>query len=78
MLSCTAWTAGSGTLEQGSDQVELSSTGVGPYVVGFPARGGNDADGTTCPEELVAAARSSCYAERAPGSDTPDTSEEFA
>ncbi len=55
----TAWT---GTLEKGSGQVELSSSHVGTYDVSFPKRAADDAGGTTSPEELVAAAHSSCYA----------------
>ena len=55
----TAWT---GTLEEGSGQVELSSSKVGTYEVSFPKRAADDAGGTTSPEELIAAAHSSCYA----------------
>ncbi|WP_411285901.1 OsmC family peroxiredoxin [Lapillicoccus sp.] len=55
----TAWT---GTLEKGSGQVELSSSQVGTYDVSFPKRAADDAGGTTSPEELIAAAHSSCYA----------------
>ena len=62
MPTRTARTAWSGTLEQGSGQVELVSSGVGTYDVSFPKRAADDADGTTSPEELIAAAHSSCYA----------------
>src|SRR5690242_8399350 len=62
MPTRTARTAWNGTLEQGSGQVELSSSGVGTYEVSFPKRAADDADGTTSPEELVAAAHSACYA----------------
>jgi osmotically inducible protein OsmC len=55
----TAWT---GSLEQGSGQVEMTSSGVGTYDVSFPKRAADDAGGTTSPEELIAAAHSSCYA----------------
>ncbi len=55
----TAW---NGTLETGSGQVELSSSHVGTYEVSFPKRAAEDAGGTTSPEELIAAAHSSCYA----------------
>ena len=55
----TAWT---GSLEQGSGQVELSSSKVGTYEVSFPKRAADDAGGTTSPEELIAAAHSACYA----------------
>jgi osmotically inducible protein OsmC len=42
--------------------VELTSSGVGTYEVSFPKRAADDADGTTSPEELVAAAHSACFA----------------
>ena len=57
-----AHTAWQGTLQQGSGRVELSSSKVGTYDVSFPKRAAEDADGTTSPEELIAAAHSSCYA----------------
>jgi osmotically inducible protein OsmC len=62
MPTRTAHTAWTGTLEQGSGRVELSSSGVGSYEVSFPKRAADVADGTTSPEELIAAAHSSCYA----------------
>jgi osmotically inducible protein OsmC len=55
----TAWTGG---LQDGSGQVELVSSKVGTYEVSFPKRAAEDADGTTSPEELIAAAHSACYA----------------
>jgi osmotically inducible protein OsmC len=55
----TAWTGG---LQDGSGQVELSSSKVGTFDVSFPKRAADEAGGTTSPEELVAAAHSSCYA----------------
>jgi osmotically inducible protein OsmC len=55
----TAWTGG---LQDGSGQVELSSSKVGTYDVSFPKRAADDAGGTTSPEELIAAAHSACYA----------------
>lgn len=58
----TARTAWNGSLQEGSGQVELSSSGVGTYDVSFPKRAADDAGGTTSPEELIAAAHSSCYA----------------
>jgi osmotically inducible protein OsmC len=58
----TARTAWNGSLEEGSGQVELSSSKVGTYDVSFPKRAAEDAGGTTSPEELVAAAHSACYA----------------
>ena len=57
--SRTAWNV---TLEQGSGQVELSSSGAATFDVSFPKRAAEKADGTTSPEELIAAAHSSCYA----------------
>ena len=62
MPTRTARTAWNGTLETGSGQVELSSSKVGTYEVSFPKRAADEAGGTTSPEELVAAAHSSCYA----------------
>ena len=62
MATRTARTAWNGTLETGGGQVELSSSKVGTFDVSFPKRTSDDADGTTSPEELIAAAHSSCYA----------------
>ena len=62
MPTRTARTAWNGTLENGSGQVELSSSKVGTYEVSFPKRAAEDAGGTTSPEELIAAAHSSCFA----------------
>jgi len=62
MPTRTARTAWNGGLQDGSGQVELTSSGVGTYDVSFPKRTAEDAGGTTSPEELVAAAHSSCYA----------------
>lgn len=62
MPTRTAQTHWSGSLEQGSGQVELTSSGIGTYDVSFPKRAADDAGGTTSPEELIAAAHSSCYA----------------
>ena len=58
----TAHTAWTGTLQEGSGHVELTSSGAGAYDVSFPKRTAEDADGTTSPEELIAAAHSSCFA----------------
>lgn len=55
----TAW---NGSLQDGSGQVELSSSKVGTYDVSFPRRAADDAGGVTSPEELIAAAHSACYA----------------
>ena len=62
MPSRTARTAWNGGLEDGSGQVELTSSGVGTYDVSFPKRAADEADGTTSPEELIAAAHSACFA----------------
>ena len=62
MPTRTARTAWNGTLEAGSGQVELSSSGAGTYDVSFPKRAAEESGGTTSPEELIAAAHTSCYA----------------
>ena len=62
MPTRTARTAWNGTLQDGSGQVELSSSNVGTYEVSFPKRAADDAGGTTSPEELIAAAHSACFA----------------
>ncbi len=62
MPTRTARTAWNGTLQEGSGQVELTSSKVGTYEVSFPKRAADEAGGATSPEELIAAAHSSCYA----------------
>jgi osmotically inducible protein OsmC len=62
MPTRTARTAWNGTLQEGSGQVELSSSKAGTFDVNFPKRAADDAGGTTSPEELIAAAHSACYA----------------
>ena len=62
MPTRTARTAWTGTLEQGSGQVELTSSPIATYDVSFPKRAAERAGGTTSPEELIAAAHSACYA----------------
>lgn len=62
MPTRTATTTWAGGLQDGSGTVELTSSGVGSYPVSFPRRAADSADGTTSPEELIAAAHSSCYA----------------
>ncbi len=62
MPTRTARTAWNGTLDNGSGQVELTSSGTGTFDVSFPKRTAEDANGTTSPEELIAAAHTSCFA----------------
>ncbi|WP_125776315.1 OsmC family peroxiredoxin [Antribacter gilvus] len=62
MVVRTARTAWNGTLPEGSGQVELTSSGTGTFDVSWPRRSGDDANGVTSPEELIAAAHSSCFA----------------
>jgi osmotically inducible protein OsmC len=62
MPTRSARTAWNGGLEDGSGQVELTSSGRGTFDVSFPKRAADNADGTTSPEELVAAAHSTCFA----------------
>jgi osmotically inducible protein OsmC len=62
MPTRTARTAWNGTLEQGSGQVELSSSKLDTFEVSFPKRAAEEANGYTSPEELIAAAHSACYA----------------
>ena len=47
MPTRTARTAWTGSLEQGSGKVELTSSKVGTYDVSFPKRAAEDAGGTT-------------------------------
>ncbi len=62
MPTRTARTSWSGGLQDGSGRVELVSSGIATYDVSFPKRSAESADGTTSPEELIAAAHSSCFA----------------
>ncbi|HVT22788.1 MAG TPA: OsmC family peroxiredoxin [Mycobacteriales bacterium] len=62
MPTRTARTAWNGTLQEGSGQVELTSSGLGTYEVNFPKRAADESPGTTSPEELIAAAHAACYA----------------
>ena len=54
----TRWTGG---LQEGKGEVTFDSSNLGTYTVSFPTRAG-DPDGQTSPEELIAAAHSSCLA----------------
>lgn len=49
-----------GSLFEGAGQVTLVSSGLGTYDVTWPART-EEPNGKTSPEELIAAAHSSCY-----------------
>jgi osmotically inducible protein OsmC len=62
MATRTATTTWSGGLMDGSGTVEFTSSGAGRFDVSFPQRAADEADGTTSPEELIAAAHSSCFA----------------
>ena len=62
MPTRTAKTAWTGSLQEGSGQVQLTSSGVGTYEVSFPKRAADEAGGVTSPEELIAAAHSACFA----------------
>ena len=62
MATRTARTAWNGTLQEGSGQTELASSGLGTFEVSWPKRTSDAADGSTSPEELIAAAHASCYA----------------
>lgn len=56
----TATTRWEGSLMEGSGQVTLESSGLGTYDVSWPSRA-EEPDGRTSPEELIAAAHSSCF-----------------
>jgi osmotically inducible protein OsmC len=55
-----ATTNWAGSLLQGSGQVTLESSGLGTFDVTWPSRA-EEPNGRTSPEELIAAAHSSCY-----------------
>ncbi|MBF4160140.1 OsmC family peroxiredoxin [Nocardioides acrostichi] len=56
----TATTTWNGSLTDGSGSVALESSGVGTFDVSWPSRA-EEANGKTSPEELIAAAHSSCF-----------------
>ncbi|MGH9248646.1 MAG: OsmC family peroxiredoxin, partial [Acidimicrobiales bacterium] len=56
----TATTQWEGSLFEGAGQVTLESSGLGTYDVTWAART-EDPNGRTSPEELIAAAHSSCF-----------------
>lgn len=49
-----------GSLMEGAGQVSLESSGIGTYDVTWPSRA-EEANGRTSPEELLAAAHSTCF-----------------
>lgn len=55
-----ATTQWQGSLLEGSGQVTLESSGLGTYEVTWPSRA-EEPNGRTSPEELIAAAHSSCF-----------------
>ncbi|GGR46516.1 OsmC family protein [Streptomyces roseolus] len=55
-----AHTVWQGDLLKGSGVVSLDSSGLGSYDVSWPARA-EEPNGKTSPEELIAAAHSSCF-----------------
>lgn len=61
MPSRDATTHWEGDLMTGKGAVTLDSSNAGVFPVSFPARAG-EPDGQTSPEELIAAAHSSCFA----------------
>ncbi|QZT60451.1 OsmC family protein [Mycolicibacterium austroafricanum] len=62
MPSRSAHTAWNGSLQEGSGEVELTSSGLGTFDMSFPSRAAEKAGGKTSPEELIAAAHSACFA----------------
>ena len=60
MATRTATTVWQGTLFEGAGKVTLDSSNVGTYDVSWPARA-EQPGGKTSPEELIAAAHSSCF-----------------
>jgi lipoyl-dependent peroxiredoxin len=56
----TATTTWEGGLTDGKGRVALESSGIGTFDVSWPARS-EDPGGLTSPEELIAAAHSSCF-----------------
>ncbi|MFI2779431.1 OsmC family protein [Streptomyces sp. ALB3] len=55
-----AHTVWEGNLLEGNGVVTLDSSGIGEYPVSWPSRA-EKANGRTSPEELIAAAHSSCF-----------------
>jgi lipoyl-dependent peroxiredoxin len=61
MATRTARTIWTGNLQEGSGRAELVSSGLGTFDVSWPKRTSDKAEGSTSPEELIAAAHSSCF-----------------
>lgn len=61
MPTRSARTGWNGGLEDGSGQVELTSSGLATFDVSFPKRSSDDGGGATNPEELLAASHSACF-----------------
>jgi osmotically inducible protein OsmC len=55
-----ATTRWEGSLMEGAGKVTFASSGLGTYDVSWPARA-EEPNGKTSPEELIAAAHSSCF-----------------
>jgi osmotically inducible protein OsmC len=56
-IATTNW---EGSLMEGAGNVSLDSSGVGKFDVSWPSRA-EEPNGRTSPEELIAAAHSSCF-----------------
>jgi len=56
----TAETRWEGSLTEGAGRVTMASSGIGTFDVSWPSRA-EEANGKTSPEELIAAAHSSCF-----------------
>ncbi|MGI8614301.1 MAG: OsmC family peroxiredoxin [Nocardioidaceae bacterium] len=61
MTDNTATTRWTGDLKSGSGALSLDTSGAAEFIVSFPARTGETHDQTN-PEELIAAAHSTCLA----------------
>ena len=61
MPTRSARTAWDGGFEDGTGQVELTSSGLGTFEMSFPKRSSEDGGGATNPEELLGASHSACY-----------------
>ncbi|MFC9768258.1 OsmC family peroxiredoxin [Rhodococcus jostii] len=62
MPTRTAQTTWTGDFIGGTGEVKLSSSGAAEFDVSFPTRSASAANRLTSPEELIAAAHSSCLA----------------